>query len=202
MTTNEQDRRLVGRLLSGDERAFNEFFAEYFERLRRFAFTRSGGREDLAEEAAQRALCRAVRRLDGFRGEASLFTWLAQICRNELADLLEIATRDGARLVSADSDDDARRSVERLAADEEPMDRAGERADVGAMVREVLEQLPGRYAEALELKYFEELATSDIALRLGMSFEAAQSLLQRARAAFKAALRDRGIDTGLLGVNG
>jgi NAD(P)-dependent dehydrogenase (short-subunit alcohol dehydrogenase family) len=53
-----------------------------------------------AEEAAQRALIRAVRRLDGFRGESSLFTWLARICRNELADMGEIAARDAARNVT------------------------------------------------------------------------------------------------------
>jgi RNA polymerase sigma factor (sigma-70 family) len=82
------DQQLVERLLAGDERAFRGFFNEYFDRLYRFALARTHGDVDIAEKAAQRALCRPVRRLDGYRGDASLFTWLAQICRNELADRL------------------------------------------------------------------------------------------------------------------
>jgi RNA polymerase sigma-70 factor (ECF subfamily) len=112
----EDDRQLVARLLAGDERAFREFFDEYFDRLYRFAMSRTRGDGSFAEEAAQRALIRAVRRLDGFRGESSLFTWLARICRNELADMGEIAARDAARNLSLDGSEHVRREAEAVAA--------------------------------------------------------------------------------------
>ena len=70
---SKSDQKQVERLLAGDERAFREFFDEYFDRLYRFALSRVRDKPSLAEEAAQRALCRAVRKLDGFRGESSLF---------------------------------------------------------------------------------------------------------------------------------
>ena len=54
----------------------------------------------------------------------------------------------------------------------------------GAVVR-VLEALPERYARALEAKYGDGLAVEDIARLLGLSTVAAQSLLARARAAFR-----------------
>lgn len=195
------DRQLVERLLAGDEQAFRGFFDEYFDRLYRFALARTRGDADVAEEAAQRALCRAVRRLDGFRGEAALFTWLAQICRNEVADLLEAAARHAGRTVSLDADARVRTAAEAVAderADDPQTQHDQDRA--GRIVREVLDSLPGRYAEVLEWKYLDDLATPQIAARLGTTFEAAQSTLQRARSAFRGALAARGLDAAALGL--
>ncbi len=199
--TTANDRQLVTRLLAGDEQAFRGFFDEYFDRLYRFALSRTRGDAQLSEEAAQRALCRAVRHLQAWRGEASLFTWLAQICRNELADLLEAASRDASRTVSLDADARVRAAAEAVADDvaaDPGLER--ERAESGQLVRDVLRALPGRYGEVLEWKYLEDLATQQIAERLGVSFEAAQSTLQRARAAFRSALAARGVDAATLGL--
>jgi RNA polymerase sigma-70 factor (ECF subfamily) len=199
MTAN--DKQLVERLLAGDERAFRGFFDEYFDRLYRFALSRTRGDTHLAEEAAQRALCRAVRRLDSYRGEASLFTWLVQICRNELADLFEAAGRDASRTISIDTNERVRAVAEQVASDP-ASDPAEQRQDddAGHVVRQVLDTLPGRYAEVLEWKYLDDLATQDIAARLGTTFEAAQSTLQRARVAFRSALASRGLDAASLGL--
>jgi DNA-directed RNA polymerase specialized sigma24 family protein len=57
----------------------------------------------------------------------------------------------------------------------------------------VLDELPGRYGEMLELKYIEEWDVERIARRVGLTFEAAQSQLQRARLAFRSALEVRGL---------
>ncbi len=199
--TTANDRLLVERLLAGDEQAFRGFFDEYFDRLYRFALSRTRGDATLSEEAAQRALCRAVRRLDAYRGEAALFTWLVQICRNELADLLEAAGRDARRTVSLDGDERARLAAEALA-DEAAADPGAEReaAELGQLVREVLRELPGRYGEVLAWKYLEDVSTQQVAERLGVTFEAAQSTLQRARAAFRGALAARGLDAATLGL--
>jgi RNA polymerase sigma-70 factor (ECF subfamily) len=79
------DRELAQSLLGGDEREFDRFFREYYPRLYRFVLTRTNGDEDLAEEMAQVTLINAMRALEGYRGDASMFTWLCQICRNELS---------------------------------------------------------------------------------------------------------------------
>ena len=197
MSKSEQQQ--VKRLLEGDERALKEFFDEYFDRLYRFALSRlrhdSGIAPGLAEEAAQRTLCRAVRRLDSFRGEASLFSWLAAICRNELVDLLEVAQRDAARHVSLDSDPVGQRAASQHPGDirQQPEEQtaAGERVED---IASVLRQLPGRYGEMLRWKYLDDLSTEAIAERLSMSHDAAQSALQRARAAFKSAALAAGLE--------
>ncbi len=79
------DKVLVRRLLSGDEAAFRQFFDGHFPRLYRFALTRTDGDHDAAEEIVQKTLIAAMRKLQAYRGEASLFTWLCAICRREAA---------------------------------------------------------------------------------------------------------------------
>src|SRR5262245_9624989 len=71
-------------MLRGEEAAFEEFFRSHFARLFRFAMNRVDHDAGAAEEAVQASLCRAVSSLKGYRGEASLFTWLCTICRNEI----------------------------------------------------------------------------------------------------------------------
>ena len=189
----EQDRLLVQRLLAGDQDALRRFFDEYFDRLYRFAYARLRGDAALAEDAAQNTLVRALRGLSGFRGEAGLFSWLATICRNEIADLVEKSARVAAHTVSLDAEGGARDAARAVASPE----GAGEQALAGAerlrVIRQVLDELPGKYGEMLELKYIEEWDVERIAQRVGLSFEAAQSQLQRARLALRSALEARGL---------
>lgn len=190
----QDDRALVARLLTGDENAFRSFFDEYFDRLYRFALSRTAGRADLAEEAAQRALCRAVRALPQYRGEAALFTWLAQICRHELADLVEAERRHGEREESFDTSDRARRRAEAVATDEPAPQDSAHAGDAAGELRRVLDELPGRYGDILEWKYLEDWSVQRIAAELGSTFEATQSALARARIALRSALEARGHD--------
>lgn len=190
----EDDRALVARLLAGDENAFRSFFDGYFDRLYRFALSRTRGRADLAEEAAQRAFCRAVRALPQYRGEAALFTWLAQICRHELADLSEAEMRRSQRESSLDASEPARRRAESVASDAPQPEASAQAGDVSAELRRVLDGLPGRYGDILEWKYLEGWSVEQIAAELESTFEAAQSALARARIAFRAALEARGHD--------
>ena len=189
----EQDRLLVQQLLAGDQDALRRFFDEYFDRLYRFAYARLRGDAALAEDAAQNTLVRAMRGLSGFRGDAGLFSWLATICRNEIADLVEKSARIAAHTVSLDAEGGGRDAAHAVAAP----DGAGDKALAGAerlkVIRQVLDELPGKYGEMLELKYIEEWDVERIAQRVGLSFEATQSQLQRARGAFRSALQARGL---------
>ena len=51
------DKKLVTRVMNGDEAAFEAFFAGYFPRLFRFALVRLDNDRDLAQETAQATLC-------------------------------------------------------------------------------------------------------------------------------------------------
>src|SRR5476651_677154 len=81
----EHDRALVKRMLSGDERAFDEFFETYFPGLYRFAIYRVDNDPLAAEEITQAALCGAMTKIASYRGEAPLFSWLCTFCRHEIS---------------------------------------------------------------------------------------------------------------------
>jgi RNA polymerase sigma-70 factor, ECF subfamily len=186
---HHEDRGLVQQLLDGDQVAFREFFHNYFPRLYRFILRRVGYDEEVARDIAQATLARGVRKLHLYRGEASLFTWLCQIARHELADQHARTVRQsaaGARLVAREEDPAVRASLESIPADRdwEP-EGIRQREELAGIVHAALDYLPQRYAQVLELKYLEDLSVASVAERLGMTSTAAQSLLARARAAFR-----------------
>jgi RNA polymerase sigma-70 factor (ECF subfamily) len=121
-----------------------------------------------------------------YRAEASLFTWLCQICRHEMHDYLEAQQRDARRLVSIDDDPTVRAALESIPADmhSDPEGLAS-RTDSLRLVQVVLDYLPANYGNALEWKYVEGLRVSEIASRLQLTPLAAESLLARARRAFR-----------------
>ena len=180
------DRQLVERLLAGDERAFAAFFDQYFPRLYRFALPRLNRDEDLAKDVVQATMIKAVRGLAGFRGDASLFSWLCQICRREIVDQLRRLRRPSEQVVLIDDNPEVRAVLETLEAPQssEPPFRY-DAAELQRIVHAVLDRLPGRYGEALELKYIEGHSVEEIGNLLGIGHAAAQSLLARARLAFR-----------------
>ena len=137
----------------------------------------------------QASLGKAMRKLASFRGEAALFTWLCQICRREIADHVRTQQRHAQRVVLMDDRPEVRAAVEALEAPEEyDLVRNCGRAEVGQLVKSVLDRLPARYGDALEWKYVEGRSVEEIGTQLGIGHTAAQSLLARARIAFREAL--------------
>jgi RNA polymerase sigma-70 factor (ECF subfamily) len=183
------EQELVQRMLAGDERAFDAFFQSHFPRLYRFALPRLGGDIEATREVVQASLGKAMRKLASYRGEAALFTWLCQICRREIADHVRTQHRYSERVVLMDDRPEVRAAVEALEAPEEyDLARNHDRAEVGQLVKSVLDRLPARYGDALEWKYVEGRSVEEIGTKLGIGHTAAQSLLARARIAFREAL--------------
>ncbi len=178
------DLALARRLLDGDESAFDAFFADYFPRLYRFALTRLAGDHDLAEEVAQCALITAVEKLHTFRGEAAMFTWLCTLCRREIARALERAGRAPSVTLSEDRPE-AQAVLGRLAAARDDPEAALGSRETARLVQVTLDHLPRRYADALEWKYIEGVPVDEVARRLDLGYKAAESLLTRARQAFR-----------------
>lgn len=188
-TTLTDESELVRRMLAGDERAFHAFFESLFPRLYRFALPRLGGEEAATREVVQATLAKAMHKLGGYRGEAALFSWVCQICRHEIVDRLRAEQRHTSHLVLIEDRPDLRAALESLEApDEYDLIKGYERAEVGRLVKGILDRLPGRYGDALEWKYVEGHSVEEIGVRLGIGHTAAQSLLARARVAFREAL--------------
>ena len=179
------DRRRARRVLAGDEPALREFIDEYFPRLYRYTRHRLRNESDV-DDVVQVVLAQAARRLDTYRGEATLLTWLVQICRHEIARQLRESERRNDMMVPFLNDELLRSVVESIetTASDSP-EQETRRFELVSLVQISLDQLPERYATALELKYVEGFGSKEIAARLKISDEATQSLLARARRAFR-----------------
>ena len=185
----ESDRELVSGMLAGDGGAFERFFDAAYPALYRFALARLGGNRDGAADVAQAVICQAIRKLGTYRGEAALLAWLYTFARHELYRRVR---RDGGRLPVDLSEDDPEISaaLESLRASSGgDLDKELDRHKVAEFVQRVLDRLPTHYANALEWKYIDELPVQEIGGRLGISVKAAESLLTRARLAFREAFQ-------------
>jgi RNA polymerase sigma-70 factor, ECF subfamily len=177
--TEYDDRALVARMLEGDEAAFEAFFQGCFTRLFAFCLPRVGRDPDAAEEVVQAVLGRAVRKLGTYRGEAPLFSWLCTFCRREIA-----ARRPRREVELEEERPEVRAALEAQTPGFRPED-AIDRAEAGRLVRMALDTLPLRYGQALEWKYLEGRSVVEVAERLSLGPKAAESLLTRARVAFR-----------------
>jgi len=179
------DTRLVARMLAGDETGFEEFFERFFPALYRFALARLDRNADAAEDVVQATLCRAIDRLRTYRGEAALFTWLCTICRHEISDDWH-RRRTRSRVQPLEDTPEIRAALESLAsAESERPDAVLSRQELARLVQATLDSLPDRYGDALEWKYIQGLSVKEIADRLALGPKAAESLLTRARCAFR-----------------
>jgi RNA polymerase sigma-70 factor, ECF subfamily len=183
------DRALARRILGGDEVAFRDLFDRFFPRLYRFALARVPRDPEAARDIVQQTFCQAIERLDSYRGEAALYTWFCQICRNTIADHYRRTSRSSSRVVLLEDLPDARAILESFAAPEADEPETGAmREQVHRLVEATLDALPGRYGEALEWKYIDGLSVREIAERLSLGEKAAESLLTRARESFREAI--------------
>ena len=177
------DQLLVTRLRAGERAAFEAFFREYHPKLYRFALRRLEHDVPAAEDAAQAAICAALKSLHTYRGEATLMTWLCTICRRQIG----AGTRAPVNILAMREDDpEVQAALEALLASErdDPLAYASI-AQVQEAVLATLDYLPGDYADVLEWKYIQELSVEEIAHRIGRSSKATESLLTRARNAFR-----------------
>ncbi len=184
------DLELARRILDGDREAFDSFFEAHFPALYRFTLPRVNDSE-LARDLVQTAICKAIDNLRSYRGEASLSAWLFTICRYEIQGYYRQRRRRPKPVELPDDEFETRAILDSLSADSplHPMQPSPEedlqRQELAHLVHSTLDRLPARYGQALEWKYIDGVGVKEIAARLEVGPKAAESLLTRARQAFR-----------------
>ena len=102
--TRQDELALVGRCRSGDLAAFEELYRAHAGRLYSVALRLLGNAAD-AEDLLQEIFLAAHRKLDTFRGESALGTWLYRLATNLCLDYLR--SRAGRSSQITDALDDA-----------------------------------------------------------------------------------------------
>ena len=184
---HEEDKKLVGRILSGDETAFNQFYDSFYDRVFRFCARRIDD-DDLRYDLVQQTLERAIKYLHSYKGEASLYTWLCQICRNEISNWFQRSGNQPKLHVSIDENPSIRAILE---SDEYggQVDESTQ-AEIAQIVQMAIDGLPDRYVSVLKFKYLQGLSVAEISSEMNLSFLATESVLARARRAFRALVEE------------
>ena len=180
------DKKLVVRLLKGDGRSFDQFFSSYFPRIYRFALLRLDHDHDLAEDTAQNVLCQSLSKMSTYRGEAPLFSWLCTFARFEISKQRKARGFAQGNSTLKEDDPAVRSALESLLSESnKDPDVAAYQSELSQLVKVALDHLPALYADSLENKYVHGYSVRDIAGRIGKSEKATESILTRARAAFR-----------------
>jgi RNA polymerase sigma-70 factor (ECF subfamily) len=159
----------------GDRDAGGHLIERHFASL--YRFFRNKTRDDV-EDLIQKTLLACVEHKDRFRGDSSFRTFLFVVARNTLLDRLRA---NG----SAPVFDTGLSSVHDLAAS--PTTRIGRAREHQALAR-ALGRIPIDLQIALELFYWEQMSTEEIAAVLGVPQGTAKSRLRRAREALLEAM--------------
>jgi RNA polymerase sigma-70 factor (ECF subfamily) len=167
-----RERGLRDAVLAGDERAWQTWYDESFADLYRYVCWRCGGLRDLADEVVQDTWLTAVRRVSDFDPQrASFGCWLRGIAANLVRNHLRGRRRVMPTLALHGS---------------EAAPYPTEHIDNDRIAR-ALAQLPERYEAVLRVKYLEQQSVANIAVEWSETPKAIESLLTRAREAFREA---------------
>jgi RNA polymerase sigma-70 factor, ECF subfamily len=169
----EMLRRAV---LAGDENVWRVWCLEVFDELDRFIIWRCGGRRNEADEIVQETWLTAVRQIRSFRPQqGSFLAWLRGIAANVRRNHLRSARRLSQRESTTDRTYHDAARTEPVADDQERNEQ----------IATALDGLSERQESVLRAKYFDGLSVADIAAAWNESPKAIESLLSRARDAFR-----------------
>jgi RNA polymerase sigma-70 factor (ECF subfamily) len=175
----QDELALVERCRQGDLTAFEELYKAHSGRLYSVAFRMVGNAAD-AEDLLQEIFLSAHRKLESFRGESALGTWLYRLAVNLVLDYLR--SRTGRAIHLTDSLDD------------EPMlsdagsRRLAERTVTKMDLERALAQLPEGCRMAFVLHDVEGLEHREVAEAMGIAEGTSKSQVHKARLRLRALL--------------
>jgi RNA polymerase sigma-70 factor (ECF subfamily) len=156
---------LVQAALDGDADSFNRLCERYYSAIVAIAYSRFTDRS-LAEDAAQEAFFVAFRDISKLKKASHFGRWLAKICRNIASDMAKARAKDKLILIE---------DCDTLSNEENKQDKYVE------IVRSIIAELPVKMREVIYLRYYTQMSYQQISNVLGISQEAVNGRLRRAK---------------------
>jgi RNA polymerase sigma-70 factor (ECF subfamily) len=156
---------LVRAALKGDADSFSRLCVRYYSAIVAIAYSQLADR-GLAEDAAQEAFFVAFRDISKLKNANHFDRWLASICRNISSDMAKARTRykfipiqNCGSLLNDDSKQDSHDEI----------------------ARSIIAELPVKAREVIYLRYYNQMSYQEISKLLGISQEAVNGRLRRAK---------------------
>jgi RNA polymerase sigma-70 factor (ECF subfamily) len=175
------DGELLKRARQGDAAAFDTLIRRHDKHLYRIARSVLPDEQE-AEDVVQETYIRAFTGLSGFRGAASLRTWLTRIALNEAS---RRRRRVRPAMVNLDAlhaaQERSRRPIHSLTARDRDPERATAHSQIRKMLEEAIDTLPVAFRIVFIMRDVEEIGIGDTAKLLGLREETVKTRLHRAR---------------------
>jgi len=198
-TPHTADQVLLARLKSGDDRALADLADAYSSKIYQLAFRYLRNKED-AEEITQDVLFKVYRKVDAFRGDAQLSSWIYRITFNAAMSRLRTARYQRAQA------DDRRAAAAAAASEEDGSSLAPRTPDVAdwsdmadeRVLRTQLRQrvfrailaLPAIYRAPVMLRDIQGMSTEEASAMLKVKDQTLKSRLHRGRLILRKQLAD------------
>jgi RNA polymerase sigma-70 factor (ECF subfamily) len=176
------DRDLVAGLVAGDERAFEQLYADYGEGILRHVSRMV--RSEVAQDLAQEAFLRAWQRAEQWDGRGTFRAWLYRIATNLALNHLRTVRRRREQPLLADREDqEGAEDVPAWMFDDGALgaDAALERSERLAQVRQLVDGLSDKKRALVRLVHEYEMSVREAADELGIPEGTAKSRLYYAR---------------------
>ena len=181
----DDERALIRRLRRGNTEAFREFYESLFDPVYRFVYFQIQEDKEYAQDVVQETFLRAIRSLSGFSpGKGSLQAWLCGIARNCIREHWRRLDKQAA-LVQSLAAAQAESSNGPAGGQADPLLDTRERVNIA------LAQMPWPQASVLIMKYVDGKSVREIAVGVGKSEKAVESLLSRGREGFRRQFREQ-----------
>jgi RNA polymerase sigma-70 factor (ECF subfamily) len=170
LNEEDPDAELLARIDGRESGAVREMVARKLPRLLALA-TRMLGDRDEASDVAQEVFVRIWKQASRWqRGQARFDTWMHRVALNLCYDRLR-------RRQEVTLGDDLPEPIDQAPLLEDQLDETARSERIAA----ALAALPARQREALVLQYYQELSNVEAAAVMGITVDALESLLSRAR---------------------
>ena len=157
-----------------------KLYREYFTPVYRYTLSLVHD-PDMAEEITQETFFRALKKINDYRGEASLKVWLCQIARNLSFDTLKRQSKTTA-LTKHDDESDG---YELPAGSESDPEEQLLRKQTAMKIHRILHDLKEPYKEVFQLRTFGDLSFAEIGELFGKSESWARVTYYRSRMMIK-----------------
>ena len=158
-----------------------KLYREYFTPVYRYTLSLVHD-PNMAEEITQETFFRALKKINDYRGEASLKVWLCQIARNLSFDSLK---RQSKTTALTKHDDDESDDYELPAGSESDPEEQLLRKQTAMKIHRILHDLKEPYKEVFQLRTFGDLSFAEIGELFGKSESWARVTYYRSRMMIK-----------------
>ena len=192
MRQSSSEKDLIGRMQAGETAAVGELASMYGPRIQQLAFRYVKNWED-AEEVTQDVLLKVSRKIDAFRGDAALSSWIYRITFNTAMSRLRTAraARAADRQKADTSPGDEHHSQPQEPADWSALaDDHVLRGEMRQQLIEALTHLPSVYRIPVILRDIQGLSTEEASVVLKVKPQTLKSRLHRGRLILRERLSD------------